>query len=126
LPSSSAPPVQDALTPIRYARSGGLAGMSDVLVVSPDGTVALTSRRPQLHRTGRLTPAERAALVAAIPSARAASGPRAPRDPQPDGFMYTVMLDTVEFRFTGAEVPPDLAGLVGALRRISGRLGRTV
>jgi hypothetical protein len=124
-PSSSAQPAPGALAPIRYARSGGLAGMSDVLVVSPDGTVSLTSRRPQLHRTGRLTAAERAALVAAIPSARAAT-PRAPGDPHPDGFMYTVTLDTVEFRFTGAGAPPELAGLVVALRRISGRLGRTV
>jgi hypothetical protein len=47
-------------------------------------------------------------------------------DPHPDGFVYTVTWDTSEYRFTGAQVPPELAPLVRALRGITARLGRTV
>ena len=113
------------LTPIRYARSGGLAGMDDVLVISPDGTLTLTSRRPTLRRTGRLTDAERSALTAAMPPARGRDGARRLDDPHPDAFVYTVTYDTAEFRFTGAGAPPELADLVRTLRGITGRLGRT-
>jgi hypothetical protein len=136
-PGPAAPPSSPAASasaagpvPIRYARSGGLAGVDDVLVISPDGTATLTSRRPALHRTGRLTAAERSALTAAVAPARARARARAadrrPRDPHPDGFVYRVTLDTTELRFTGAEVPPDLVALVRVLRSISTRLGRTV
>jgi hypothetical protein len=123
-PAASAPAAGEV--PIRYARSGGLAGVDDVLVISPDGTATLTSRRPALHRTGRLTAAERSALTAAVAPARARAADRRPRDPHPDGFVYRVTLDTTELRFTGAEVPPDLVALVRVLRSISTRLGRTV
>jgi hypothetical protein len=134
-PGPAAPPSSPAASasaagpvPIRYARSGGLAGVDDVLVISPDGTATLTSRRPALHRTGRLTAAERSALTAAVAPARARvrEADRRPRDPHPDGFVYRVTLDTTELRFTGAEVPPDLVALVRVLRSISTRLGRTV
>jgi hypothetical protein len=126
-PSSAAPsrPATPSPSgPIRYARTGGLAGLYDVLVIAPDGTVTLTSRRPRLDRTGRLTAAERAALTAAVPQGRVPEAARLPRDPHPDGFIYTVTLDTSQFRFTGAEVPADLAGLVRTLRVIAGRMGR--
>jgi hypothetical protein len=125
-PAASASASAAGLVPIRYARSGGLAGVDDVLVISPDGTATLTSRRPALHRTGRLTAAERSALTAAVAPARARAADRRPRDPHPDGFVYRVTLDTTELRFTGAEVPPDLVALVRVLRSISTRLGRTV
>ncbi|MCW2566370.1 MAG: hypothetical protein JWN54_467 [Mycobacterium sp.] len=118
-------PAPGVLTPIRYARSGGLAGMDDVLVISPDGTLTLTSRRPTLRRTGRLTDAERSALAAAMPPARGRDGARRLDDPHPDAFVYTVTYDTAEFRFTGAGAPPELADLVRTLRGITGRLGRT-
>jgi hypothetical protein len=121
-PGASSP---GALIPIRYARSGGLAGMDDVLVISPDGTLTLTSRRPTLRRTGRLTDAERSALTAAMPPARGRDGARRLDDPHPDAFVYTVTYDTAEFRFTGAGAPPELADLVRTLRGITGRLGRT-
>jgi hypothetical protein len=99
--------------------------MDDVLVISPDGTLTLTSRRPTLRRTGRLTDAERSALTAAMPPARGRDGARRLDDPHPDAFVYTVTYDTAEFRFTGAGAPPELADLVRTLRGITGRLGRT-
>jgi hypothetical protein len=131
-PGPAAPPSSPAASasaagpvPIRYARSGGLAGVDDVLVISPDGTLTLTSRRPTLRRTGRLTDAERSALAAAMPPARGRDGARRLDDPHPDAFVYTVTYDTAEFRFTGAGAPPELADLVRTLRGITGRLGRT-
>jgi hypothetical protein len=113
------------VTPVRYVRSGGLAGMDDVLVVSSDGTVTLTSGRPALRRTGRLTAAERSALAAAVAVARARDGVRRLGDPHPDAFVYAVTFDTSEYRFTGSAVPPGLIPLVRTLREVAGRLGRT-
>jgi hypothetical protein len=121
---SSLPPALATLAPIRYERSGGLAGVHDVLVIAADGTATLTSRRPALHRTGRLTAAELAGLTGAVPQGRVPEAVRRPRDPHPDGFVYTVTFATSNNRFTGAAVPPDLVPMVRALREISGRLGR--
>ncbi|GAA5195513.1 hypothetical protein GCM10023322_62370 [Rugosimonospora acidiphila] len=64
-PAGSAPatdPSGDGVL-IRFDRQGGLAGLTDRLVIREDGGFTLQRRRPPLSRSGRLTEAERAELV---------------------------------------------------------------
>ena len=53
------------LQPVRYTQTGGLAGTSDQMIVSPDGTVAITGPLWG-ERSGRLSPEQMSALVAAF------------------------------------------------------------
>lgn len=62
--SSGLRPAQP-LQPIRYTQTGGLAGTSDQMIVSPDGTVAITGPLWG-NRSGRLSPEQMAALAAAF------------------------------------------------------------
>jgi hypothetical protein len=62
--SSGLTPAQP-LQPIRYTQTGGLAGTSDQMIVSPDGTVAITGPLWG-DRSGRLSPEQMSALPTAF------------------------------------------------------------
>ena len=74
---------------LRYVRSGGFAGDHDVLVVRPDGSATLKSRRGG-ERSFELTETEREELAHQVQGWGA--GPawgRSPK-PAPDAFVHTV------------------------------------
>jgi hypothetical protein len=69
-PGTAAPASPGGATPTRvidgvlveFGRSGGFAGLSDRLIVRPDGSFTLVRLKPPVNRSGQLTGAELANL----------------------------------------------------------------
>jgi hypothetical protein len=79
------------VSPLTITRTGGIAGVNDVLEVAADGTAQLTRRSGQ---TSACTPSPTALdQLRAIDLALVGSGP--PKAPIADGFSYTVVVGTV-------------------------------
>jgi hypothetical protein len=87
-------PPPGALPQVTVTRTGGLAGMSDKYVVSPDGSITAQIRRSPSPDPKKLTADERRQLreLVAAPALRAeaASGALTHRTCA-DGFVYTVL-----------------------------------
>ena len=96
---------------IDFGRQGGLAGVSDQLVVREDGGYTLTRVRPAVNRTGQLAPAELADLRAKLASSGFTKLPHV----QPGGGMD---MFTYHMTYQGTEILAQEAGLADALRPV--------
>ncbi|HEV7826431.1 MAG TPA: protealysin inhibitor emfourin [Mycobacteriales bacterium] len=124
-PSSSAPaPAPTPGETIRYVRSGGVAGLRESLVITPDGTAVLTSRQFPSPRRSPLTAAERTALASALAQAELQPAPRrrSLRPGHPDEFSYTVTVGSVTLHLTQSAVPTRLRPLLAVLQGVANRL----
>ncbi len=78
-------------------RTGGLAGVSQLLVIAPDGAWVFTDKRSGASQQGRLTSSDRQSLTelftnpALAQEAKRTSGPGTCSD----GFVYTIRLSDV-------------------------------
>ena len=111
--------------PVRYVRSGGLAGREEVLDISPEGTVVLTRASGDRSVRSALTPAERSALAAALDRAQLPRYPQINRQPSPgyrDAFSYALTVGSVTVWFHDGSVPPGVVDLVRALQGITQRV----
>lgn len=121
--SPSAPDTTPRATPsVTFLRSGGIAGFSDRLILSPDGQVVLTDGRRE--DTFTCTVDERTArrvgfAVMAANSSTVRPGARVPRQPIPDLITYTVIAEGRRYDMPDRYAPdpgPDAA--VGSVFRL--------
>jgi hypothetical protein len=86
---------------VTITRTGGLAGVMQVIAVAADGSWTYTDRRAGTSQQGKLTTAQRQDLARlAIDPALAAEARRsAPPDPCADGFVYTITLGEASTRY---------------------------
>ena len=101
---------------LSYARTGGIAGVSDHLSVQPDGHAKVTTRKGT--RSFTLSKAERKALTGAVSAAdltheKVTSGLDAP-----DAFNYVVRYGTHKLAFNDANMPKELKKLVAELNKL--------
>jgi hypothetical protein len=104
---------------LRYVRSGGLAGVHDQLMISPDGRASLVVRGHE-KQDFRLSDEELDSLTAALDEANlddlpseATTAPAAP-----DTFSYSVSYQGKRIRTADPSVPSDLKPLLSELNRI--------
>jgi hypothetical protein len=97
------PTTRDAGKPkaVTVIRSGGIAGVMQVLQIAPDGAWTLTDKRSNRVQRGSLTEAQRAQLARLLADpALAAESRRAPPAGQcADAFVYAVTVGELSFRF---------------------------
>ncbi|MGI5402856.1 protealysin inhibitor emfourin [Streptomyces sp. CA-135486] len=109
-PSASTSPVP-ARTLVEMTVTGGFAGVNDRLVVQNDGTYK-TYKKAGPGRSGRMSPAELAALRRALEKADFAHLPReATGSPVADGFTYRIT-------YEGHTVTTDETARLPALREV--------
>jgi hypothetical protein len=108
---------------VSYARTGGIAGFRDVLVVQDDGSYEITSRHHP-NASGTLSIAELSDLRAILGSVRFATIPATNPPPHPDGFTHDVTYDGHEVRVGDGAIPPALTPVITALSAILSRHGR--
>ncbi|MER7001926.1 hypothetical protein ABT297_02625 [Dactylosporangium sp. NPDC000555] len=108
----------DAL--IAFSRTGGLAGVSDSLVVRPDGSYTIQTR--QGTRTGKLAAGELSALKAALASTDFNKMPTVnDNGAVADGYTYMITYAGRQITAKDGAIPPALQPVISAL---SGFLGK--
>ena len=101
--------------PVTYTRGGGVAGRTDRLVVRPDGSATLTTRKGE--KAVKLSPEEvskvadelRRANLPALPSSSVAD------PPAPDAFAHRVVYRGTTVTADDPSMPDALRGLVATL-----------
>jgi len=129
----SASPPSPATTPpapagngtlVEFGRQGGLAGVSDTLVVGEDGRFTLVRTKPAVRRSGQLTAADLAELRRVLTESRFAQLPKVQSAKGADQFTYQVKYrDSEILAQDGGMVPelkPVVATLSGLVARYSG------
>lgn len=114
-PDSAAPPtLAPAAETVTVVRTGGIAGVNDVMVVRPDGAWTRTDRDGN-QRTGRLSPDERRELDILIADPRLADeARRASLDTNcSDAFNYSVTIGSRVIHYT--DCPADANQAVAAM-----------
>lgn len=117
-------PGRQAAVLVRYERTGGFAGIREVLTVRRSGSATVVRLRGSGETTIRLSCARLRALRTALVRARFASlAPvYVPDTPVSDGFVESVSYGGRTVRvLTGAEPPPRLARVLAILRDIVSR-----
>ena len=104
---------------IDFGRQGGIAGVTDQLVVREDGGYTLTRARPPVNRSGQLAPDELADLRAKLASSGFTKLPHV----QPGGGMD---MFTYHMTYQGTEILAQEAGLADALRPVVATLSAIV
>ncbi len=100
---------------LTFERTGGIAGMQDLVVVAPDGTVTVTTRSVQ-GRTSRLSAQELRQLRALVDAARLEAPPSASgTGGVNDAFSYRIGVDGREVEYTDGSIPRPVAPLLAAL-----------
>jgi hypothetical protein len=94
---------------VDFGRQGGVAGVTDQLVVHEDGTYTLTRVKPAVNRSGRLDSAELADLRAKLASSGFAKLPPVQPGSGTDMYIYHVT-------YQGTQILAQQAGLADALR----------
>ena len=96
---STAPTDQQLTSAITYQRTGGFAGLNDKLVIQPDGTATLTTRRDGTFKCqvnqGAL--AQLSVATNAISSTSTPTGKPSPKTPVPDALYYSITVDGQTF-----------------------------
>ena len=111
---------------VRYERTGGFAGVRDLLTVRRSGSGTLVRDRGSSPVAVRLSCARLRALRNALVNARFATLSRvySPPDPYADGFIEAVTYRGRTVRvLTGARPPARLARVLGVLRELAARDG---
>ena len=119
-PSASGQPIPGGTgVLVQFRRQGGIAGVSDYLVVQQDGGYTLTRTRPAVTKTGRLSATDLADLRKMLAETDFAHMPRVQSAKGADLFMYQVIYGDVEIAaMDGGMVEPlkpvvaTLSGLV--------------
>ncbi|MFG2039304.1 hypothetical protein [Dactylosporangium sp. NPDC048998] len=102
----------DAL--IAFSRTGGLAGVSDSLIVGPDGSYTIQTR--QGTRTGKLSADELSALKAALASTDFNKMPTVnDNGAVADGYTYTITYSGRQITAKDGAIPPALQPVISAL-----------
>ncbi|MEV8512700.1 hypothetical protein [Dactylosporangium sp. NPDC051484] len=102
----------DAL--IAFSRTGGLAGVSDSLVVRPDGSYTIQTR--QGTRTGKLNADELSALKAALAGTDFNKMPSVnDNGAMADGYTYTITYAGRQITAKDGAIPPALQPVISAL-----------
>jgi len=104
---------------LTYTRGGGIAGRADRLVVRPDGSATLETRRGGT-RTLKLSESELSKVAAEL---RRANLPELPPEsvadpPAPDAFAHRVVYQGTTVTADDPSMPARLRGLVGTLARV--------
>lgn len=106
-------------TLVDFARQGGLAGVSDRLVIRDNGAFTLTRLRPRVvSRAGRLTSAELAGLRQALQQAGFSSLPKVEKGDGTDVFTYSVLYDGYQIVAQDGAMAPSLRPVVSALSNL--------
>lgn len=89
------------LTAVTVTRTGGIAGVMQQLVISPNGSWTYTDRKTQASQTGQLTAAQAAQLASLL--ANPALSAEARITPPPiacnDSFVYTITAGELSLRY---------------------------
>jgi hypothetical protein len=110
---SDAATLQQALS---YARTGGIAGVSDHLSVQPNGHAKVTTRKGAKSFT--LSKSERKALTGAVAAADLTHQKVVSGLDVPDAFNYVVRYGSHKVAFNDANMPRELKKLVAELNRL--------
>jgi hypothetical protein len=124
-PAATTRPRATVLPPITVRRSGGLAGVTDVVTVDPQGAWVATDKTGH-RRTGRLTVDQMAAVSARAADPRLAA--EADRSAGPtrcaDAFTYDVTVATLRVTYTDCPsdsgLPEATIALVAQVRSATG------
>jgi hypothetical protein len=96
-----------------YARSGGIAGLSEELTIQRDGRAKVTTRRGS--KAFKLSKDERSAVADAIEHADLAHVRIDKRPPAPDAFVYVLRYGGRRLTFDDTTLPKRLERLVNEL-----------
>jgi hypothetical protein len=107
---------------LSYARTGGIAGVSDHLSVQTDGHAKVTTRRGAKSFT--LSKSEQKALSGAVSTADLTHEKVTSGLDVPDAFNYVLHYGAHKLAFNDANMPKDVKKLVAELNELVQRHGR--
>ena len=103
---------------LRYVKSGGFAGDHVELVVQPDGSAALKSRRGG-EREFTLSDAELESLADEAELVERATADAYSQEPAPDAFVYTITYEGARARTDDPNLRiSGVASLIGELEKL--------
>lgn len=108
---------------VEFQRQGGLAGMSDDLVVRDDGGYTLTRTRPPVSRSGQLDFTEHEGLVKTLARTPLDRLPPTPSAGVADGYTYRLTYNGQRVVARDGAVDPALRPLLDLLTGIVQRYG---
>jgi hypothetical protein len=114
-PITGTSPITEALGTVTITKSGGLAGVQQILTVKPDGSWTFVDKRKTTTVSGTLSVAERQRLAALLHDPALQEEVRQPSGVCNDGFRYTVQSADVSMRFDQCNLGPKTRGLLAAL-----------
>jgi hypothetical protein len=114
-PITGTSPITEALGTVTITKSGGLAGVQQILTVKADGSWTFIDKRKTSSITGRLTAAERQRVAALLSDPALQEEVRQPPVVCNDGFRYTVQSADVSMRFDQCNLGPKMRDLLAAL-----------
>jgi hypothetical protein len=101
---------------LSYARTGGIAGVSDHLSVQPDGHAKVTTRRGSKAFT--LSKSEQKTLSSAVTAAGLTHEKIISGLDVPDAFNYVLHYGAHKLAFNDANMPKDVKKLVAQLNKL--------
>jgi hypothetical protein len=116
-------PTPSGMYVVEFQRQGGLAGVSDDLVVRDDGGYTITRTHPPVTRSGQLAVTDRDSLVRELAMARLAHVPPAGSGGVADGYTYRLSYAGAHVVAQDGSVDPSLRPLLALLTGIVERYG---
>jgi hypothetical protein len=108
---------------VEFGRQGGIAGVSDQVVIREDGGLTVVRGRPAVNRTGQLTAAELADLRRVLEDSGFAQLPKVQSAQGADLFTYLVIYRDSEIVAQDGGIVPQLRPVIAALSSILTRYG---
>jgi hypothetical protein len=104
-------------SPVVLQRGGGIAGVSDRVVVQPDGRCTVSTRNHPAS-TRQLTEKQLSQVVQAVHEADLAATPPSPTAVENDVFTYTLTAEGHTLRASQSNLPASVQPLVDVLRSL--------
>lgn len=107
------------LSTVTITRTGGIAGVMQMVVIKPDGSWTYTDKKTGASQSGKLTQAQVASLTAmATDPALGAEARMGPLGVCNDSFVYTISIGEIQYRYDQCSGPtkrPATSKLVNAV-----------
>jgi hypothetical protein len=100
-----------------YARSGGIAGLSEELTIQPDGRAKVTTRKAS--KAFKLSKDERSRVSVALADADLAHVKVRDTPAVPDSFVYELRYRGTRLEFNDTNLPKAVKPLVSELHRLA-------
>jgi hypothetical protein len=122
-PSTTPATVTATARLVEFGRRGGIAGLSDQVVIREDGGLTVVRGRPAVNRTGQLTAAALADLRRVLEDSGFAQLPKVQPAQGADLFTYLVIYRNSEIVAQDGGIVPKLRPMIAALSSILTRYG---